>query len=269
MYMPDSRDKEQRERAGVYPIARHVTAFQPLAAHFLVMSQQYSIRPDPNFRAAYVTKKPYVEKSGQVEWQYELKEQVAPSPVLSNGSLVMHRQSGLRFLTPSGQAQIDPEIGLRQGEVLIDVEAELRAGLVSADLQDRVWGFRSDDGALVGWDAQGKSLGAPVPLDVSAVQPPVALPDGALAVVAQGAVLKVQGGRVAWRAELPESATPLATADRSGHLVVRAGTQLVAIDPSGKTIWKQDLKVEITSNPLITADGRICVATGLTLRCTT
>jgi hypothetical protein len=218
-----------------------------------------------------ITTKPYTEGSAAgVVWQQRISgESSGPSPALSDDTLVACRETGLTYFAPDGAGAVDPAAGFAQGKVIAQIDTNLRIGLVSADGADRVWGFRAEDGALVGWDARGQSLGPALPLEISAVQPPVALQSGAIAVIASGAVLKIDNGAIRWRAELPPSAQPLATAtaDRDGKLLVRAGKQLVLIDENGKRVWNSELPAEITSNPLITSTGRLCVAAGLTLYC--
>jgi hypothetical protein len=189
------------------------------------------------------------------------------SPALSDDTLIVCLQDKLVYLSAQGTGVVDPNVGIADAKVIAEVQAGLMPDLVSVDLQDRVWGFHASDRALVGWNARGESLGAPLPLDVTPVQPPVALPDGALAIIAPGTALKVKDGAIVWRTPLPEGAAPLATADGQGTLVIRVERELIVLDTHGKKTWFASLPAVITSNPLITTTGRVCVATGLVLRC--
>jgi hypothetical protein len=236
--------------------------------HFTVMS----VRPPDHrdhFSTLELTSKPYSDDARpQLRWQQVFpNRESAPSPALSDDTLIACGPDRLTFFAPDGAGVIDPAIGIAQGKVVAEIAVGLRLGLVSADANDRVWGFRLEDGALVGWDARGQSLGPALPLGVSASQPPVALPGGAIAVVAPGVALKVENSSVRWRTALPPDAAPLATADRAGQLLIRAGKHLLLLDPAGKQLWDSELPGTITSNPLITASGRVCVAVGLTLHC--
>lgn len=189
------------------------------------------------------------------------------SPALSDDTLVVCLDDKLVYLSAQGKGVIDPELGVGATTVIAEVAAQLMPNLTSVDLQDRVWGFRASDHALLGWNARGESLGPALPLDVTPVQPPVALPDGALAIIAPGVALKVKDGAIVWRAPLPAGDSPLATADGAGSLAIRVGRQLWVLGSDGKRKWFAELPAVITSNPLITTTGRLCVATGLTLRC--
>jgi hypothetical protein len=266
MTAPGDPDRARQVDAGGLSTPLH--ALIARRDHFTAMSVVL-----PNQRERHLTvnviSKPYSNDARpQIRWEQYLKDwTTAPSPALSDDTLVACREGGLSFFAADGAGFVDPAIGITQAKVIAEVQANLRPGLVSADVLDRVWGFRVEDGALIGWDARGQSLGPAIALEVSAVQPPVALPGGAIAVIAAGVLLKIADAKVQWRAELPPSAQPLATADRDGKLLVRAGKQLVLIDDDGKRVWSSELPAEITSNPLITRSGRLCVAAGLTLYC--
>lgn len=271
LVLPDMTSPEDYDRwksVGAGGLDSPVQALIARSDHFTVSS----LRP-PNHGEHYttieITSKGYSEAAlGDVRWQQNYpNEESAPSPTLSDGTLILCQQDRLRFFAPDGAGVIDPAIGVMQGKVLVEIAVALRAGLVSADALDRVWGFRVADGALMGWDARGQPLGPALTLAVTPSQPPVALPGGAIAVVTPGAVLKIENGRIAWRATLPPHGQPLATADRDGQLLVRAGQRLLLLDAAGKQVWSSELPAEITSNPLITNGGRLCVAAGLTLYC--
>lgn len=271
LLLPDMKDPIDDERwqvVGASGMTSPVQALVPRQQRFIVMSLFHADRFNREPRIM-VTSKPYTPGGGAgLLWQQTFPGELGgPSPALSDDTLILCRESGLTYLAADGAGVVDPAIGIAQAKVVALVGVGLRPGLVSADALDRVWGFRLEDGALVGWDRTGESLGAALPLDEVAVQPPVALPNGAVAVIAPGVVLKVENSGVRWRAELPPDAHPLATADSSGQLLVRAGKQLLLIDAAGKRVWTSELPAAITSNPLVTRSGRLCVGVGLTLYC--
>jgi hypothetical protein len=246
------------------------TLFRALIArddHYFVLSQ----------RKRTHTQRVTIATAGRAQWDARsdapggwrhpmLGVQVDLSPALSDDTLIVSTFDRLIYLAAQGSA-VANKLGMFETTVIAEVIAALAPKLVAVDLQDRVWGFRVSDLALVGWSARGESLGAPLTLGVTPVQPPVALPDGALAIIAPGNALKVKDGAIVWRALLPEGPAPLATADAQGTLVVRVGRELLVLDNDGRTTWSATLPEPITSNPLITTTGRLCVATGLVLRC--
>ena len=81
--------------------------------------------------------------------------------------------------------------------------------------------------------------------------------------------VREDGGASLWAVELPPANDPLATATADGDLLVKAGARLLRIDPRGRTAWEllaPDGQA-ITSNPVVTANGRVLFATGTTIHC--
>jgi hypothetical protein len=268
---PDMSAVDDRDRGSSFSatgIGEVITAIALRKSGFLLMSLEPgdNIHKVPTVR---LLRRGYATGGFRdVRWIETLEGEVAhPSAMLSDDTLVAQLGRSVRLYAPDGGDVVQPDFGVPGGKLIAEIAVALRPALISADVYDRVWGFRAVDGALMGWDARGQSLGPALPLNAAPAQPPVALPGGAIAVIAPGAALKIEDGAIRWRAELPPSAHPLATADGDGKLVVRAGKQLVLIDETGKQVWSSELPAEITSNPLITSNGRLCVAAGLTLYC--
>src|SRR5690606_36374410 len=140
---------------------------------------------------------------------------------------------------------------------------------VSADPGGRVWAFERTSGGLrlIAFDADGeRAVELPLELPGAPAQPPVGLGEGRIEVVAPGALLCVADGEIVWRVELPAGA-PLATATARGPLLVRAGARVLAIGADGSRQWELTAPDEaaITSNVLVTGDGRVLFAAGETL----
>lgn len=184
------------------------------------------------------------------------------APFLRDGTAVLPCGTAVRWIAPGGN---------KAGAV----PARLGGNLVSVDLDDGVLGFEwvEADVRLVRLTAGERTevrLGPRRP-----VQPPMVLPGGRVVVICEAEVLSVRGQAVEWTAPLTESfhsrsdwdRWPVGTGAPDGTVLIKHGPRVRAFDSGGNVVWETRVDAPIESNPLLTSDGGVCVATAAAVHC--
>lgn len=234
----------------------------------VTLVQRWGNMGNPNFREVLLTRRPRGMPITLAAWTVRYPGVSARSPVLSNGTIAVWLEDGLRLVSIDGKE--------------LAVKAALLPGLVSVDGADRIWGFTASGGPvrLVAFDARGEAK-ADVPLASSRpVQPPVLLADGSMLVVTAQELVWVKDGKVQRERRLAPNAAagpleettpvvwmpgqdPLATATQDG-ILLKHGSVLSFFGAGPDPVWELAMPdgKRITSNVLVTSDGGVYVAAG-------
>jgi hypothetical protein len=247
-------------------------ALFPMEDEYVILIQNLSQPDDDSFKEAVISRKPYVGQMQSLKWDVRYQQYSARSPFLSDGTLAVFLPDGLRLINLDGK-----EVG--------HIKAELMPGMLSADNKDTIWGIKDapDKMKLLGFSRDGKNV---VDVDIPAkgpTQPPVTLEDGRILIVTKTKLVCIKEGKMLWEKVLPVytrkldpdeqpdarpndsfrgGQDPLVTASSNGKILVKHGHTLMMLEDGPKEKWQitaPDNKW-ITSNAVITADGKVCFA---------
>lgn len=235
-----------------------INAFYPMQDDFIVLVQKVGHDDDQDFLMARATRKPYSRALSDVAWRLSYGERTFLSPVLSDGTLVLSFADRLLIASPAGK------------EVIV-LKVALLPNLVSVDDKNRIWGFFHEEDeslSLVGYTVRGELVAKATGLSGKPVQPPVPLRDGRVVVVTSVGVMLVDENKVAWDRGFPGGVVQV-TATWDSTFLVRHKDSLALMGPTRSRLWSLRLpdRRDITSNPVITSDGGVCVAAGLEVYC--
>lgn len=240
-------------------------------ADFIIVFQNYAHQRDPNAKEIVALRKRLDDDRTSVKWMHAFDAYGARSPVRSDGSIVLCREDGVRLLDVDGR-----EVGR--------IDTPLMAGMVSVDFEDTIWGMEQDATGLrlSSFSAQGERLSQTDLPGGEPVQPPVTLPDGRVVVVTLERLLCIRDGKLLWdlplpaRSEAPEwnlgftgGQDPLVTATADNKILVKQGHRLWIIEEGPEPVLEFEVPggEVITSNLVVTPDGRLCFACSRKLFC--
>jgi outer membrane protein assembly factor BamB len=167
---------------------------------------------------------------------------------------------------PNSLRLLDLSNGAETGRI----EIALVRDLVSVDAADRIWGFAERDGklGLCGVFLDGKSERFALSSNALPSQPPIAMPDGRIAIARKNGLEVWSRGQVIWTKTFGCDNLFVIGTPR-GELLARVGGSIVLFDLEGKEKWSVTSpdSQAITSNPVITSEGQVCFATGSRLQC--
>ncbi len=229
-------------------------AFAPQDGQVISALQNFGNRSHPSRLVVSVARKPLSRSRGDMSWMLEHESQGWRSPVLNDGTLALHLQDGLHFITPGGT---------EASHLAISLLPEL----ISADSLNRIWGFQpgEDNGVeLVCVTTQGERFPG-TPILGEPTQPPIPLSDGTVAVVTGLGVMVVEKEKLVWEKALPGGEQMMATGTNDLNLLVKGGDMLTLLKGSPHRIWSVRAPggEPISSNPVVTSDGGVCFAAGL------
>jgi len=234
-----------------------VLTFAQVGAEVVLALQHFGNPEFPDAREISLLRTPMPSSLLDATWESSMEARGWPSPVLSDGTIVLHLADGLHLIHPDGSA----------GAV---IPAVLVPGLLSVDASDQIWGFApgdEDNLELVGLTTSGVRLpGASIIGEPT--QPPVPLPNGTVAVITGLGVMMTQGGSMIWEKALPGTGK-LATGTTDLSLLVKGGDMLTLLRGGPHRVWSVRVPghERITANPAITADGGVCLAAGQKIYC--
>ncbi len=253
----DPEGEEERGERAVIPTLNHGSeclAFAPVGDEAITALQNFGNPHYPMKRTVAMARKPLSRSRGDMTWSTEIEGRGWRSPVLADGTIALHLQDGVHYISPDGQEAATYPISLVPAHI-------------AADEKNFIWGYQpgDDDGLeLLSLSTAGVRSAA-VPVLGEPTQPPIPLPDGSVGVVTGLGVMSVDNGALEWEKALPGGSDLRATGTRDMHLLVKGADMLTLLRKSQHRIWslRAPEGAHITSNPVVTADGGVCFAAGL------
>ena len=217
-------------------------------------------------------------RNGQTGWflqnvpirLWEADSYTGDAAFLSDGTaVVVLDDRRLTLISPQGQAREIPAIKPWDSAVSVGSDDTILAFETRDQMSELVM--------LKDGHEQRIALGKSAPMQI-----PLALPGGRVVAVTDQGVLSSRQGKKEWQWRydfFPESLPAqepewdrhhtgwYATGTLDGAVVLRWKENVVALDDSGRVIWRMTVPGVITTNPLVTADGGVCVGMAGSLVC--
>ncbi len=209
-----------------------------------------------------------LESAVEVSWERNLLGQAGRIPVTDDCTIIVPLSEGqaIHRVRSDGAALPFTDSGRISPDHIL-----LRRNLVSVDQDGSVFGCAEEHTQLclkvLSREAQF-TVPLPRTADTPLSQPPVLLPDGRTMLVEARAITCVESFSVAWTRRLL-GGEAIATGTLDNYLAVCSGCQVLVLNRNGHEVWSATTprREPICTNPLVTADGRICVGTATAIHC--
>ncbi len=246
----------------------YLHAWIPLfGKEYLALTQSLAHPHNQNFKLASVSRNAFDKDIDEKDWRLGFPEYGARSPVLPDGTLVVHLTDSLRLVTVDGKEKLK-------------IDEKIIFGMLSTDRHFMIWGLKETATGLnlLGFDGQGNQKVQTAINAENPTQPPVITQDNRILIATQNKVVCVgRDGKLLWEKTIPVAPeldrfidnrsfkggrSPLITVSKDNKILVKNGTTLHLIEQGPKDTWTLETpdKKPITSNAAITSDGRVCFA---------